>query len=232
MVVAVLGTTITPYCFFWQSSQEAEDERVDPAARPLVEAPDQAPREIARMRFDTWIGMAYSNAIAVCIMVTTAATLHAHGSAEIRTAADAAEALRPIAGPLTFALFAAGIVGIGLLAVPVLAGSAAYALGEALDWPVGLGRQPKDARAFYAAIAGATALGIGIDWVGIDPIKALVWAAILNGIVSVPLMALAMLLATRADVMGRFVLPGAMRAMGWLCVAAMAAAVVAMFALG
>ena len=138
-IVAVLGTTITPYCFFWQSSQEAEDERVDPAAHTLIEAPEQAPTEITRMRIDTYFGMGYSNAISLFIIVTTAATLNAHGITDIQTSAQAAEALRPIAGAFAFAVFAAGIIGIGLLAVPVLAGSCAYALGEALGWTVGSG---------------------------------------------------------------------------------------------
>ena len=145
-VVAVLGTTITPYCFFWQSSQEAEDERVDPAAHTLLEAPEEAPAEIARMRFDTYVGMGYSNVISLFIIVSTAATLNAHGITDIQTSAQAAEALRPIAGVFTFALFAAGIIGIGLLAVPVLAGSGAYALGEALGWTTGLDRKPLDAK--------------------------------------------------------------------------------------
>jgi len=144
-VVAVLGTTITPYCFFWQSSQEAEDERVDPTAHALIDVPEQAPVEISRMRFDTYVGMGYSNVISLFIIVATAATLNAHGITNIQTSAQAAEALRPIAGVFTFALFATGIIGIGLLAVPVLAGSGAYALGEALGWSTGLDRQPLDA---------------------------------------------------------------------------------------
>jgi NRAMP (natural resistance-associated macrophage protein)-like metal ion transporter len=146
-VVAVLGTTITPYCFFWQSSQEAEDERVDPTAHALIDAPEQAPAEISRMRFDTYIGMGYSNVISLFIIAATAATLNAHGVTDIQTSAQAAEALRPIAGVFTFALFAAGIIGIGLLAVPVLAASGAYALGEALGWTTGLDRKPLDAKA-------------------------------------------------------------------------------------
>lgn len=141
-VVAVLGTTITPYCFFWQSSQEAEDERVDPTAHALIDAPEQAPAEISRMRFDTYIGMGYSNVISLFIIVATAATLNAHGVTDVQTSAQAAEALRPIAGVFTFALFAAGVIGIGLLAVPVLVASGAYALGEALGWTTGLDRKP------------------------------------------------------------------------------------------
>jgi NRAMP (natural resistance-associated macrophage protein)-like metal ion transporter len=229
-IVAVLGTTITPYCFFWQSSQEAEDERIDPRAGPLITSPEQAPAQIARMRIDTYVGMGYSNLISFFIIVTTAATLHASGITDIQTSAQAAQALRPIAGPFAFAVFSAGIIGIGLLAVPVLAGSSAYALGEALGWTTGLSRAPLDAKAFYAAIALATLVGIGFNFVGIDPIKALFWCAVLNGVVAVPLMVVMMVMATQPKVMGRFVLPRALSAMGWMCTAVMAAAVLIMFA--
>ena len=229
-IVAVLGTTITPYCFFWQSSQEAEDERVDPNASSLLDAPDQAPAQISRMRVDTYVGMGYSNLISWFIIVTTAATLHAHGITNITTSAQAAEALRPIAGQFTFVVFSAGIIGIGLLAVPVLAGSSAYALGEALGWTTGLAREPLDAKAFYGAIAAATMIGIGFNFVGIDPIKALFWCAVINGVVAVPLMIVMMIMAMQTKVMGRFVLPWALWAMGWLCTAVMAVAVAIMFA--
>jgi NRAMP (natural resistance-associated macrophage protein)-like metal ion transporter len=229
-VVAVLGTTITPYCFFWQSSQEAQDERIDPTAYTLIDAPEQAPVEISRMRFDTYIGMGYSNVISLFIIVATAATLNAHGITNIQTSAQAAEALRPIAGVFTFALFAAGIIGIGLLAVPVLAGSGAYALGEALGWTTGLDRKPLDAKAFYATIAVSTLIGIAINFVDLDPIKALFWSAVINGVVAVPLMVIIMLMAMRSDVMGRFVLPRALWAMGWLCTATMGVVVAIMFA--
>jgi NRAMP (natural resistance-associated macrophage protein)-like metal ion transporter len=229
-IVAVLGTTITPYCFFWQSSQEAEDERVDPAAHALLEAPEEAPVEIGRIRFDTYLGMGYSNLISLFIMLTTAATLNVHGITDIQTSAQAAEALRPIAGVFTFAVFAAGIIGIGLLAVPVLAGSCAYALGEALGWTTGLGRQPLDAKAFYGTIAVGTLIGICINFVDIDPIKALFWSAVLNGIVSVPLMVVIMIMAMEPKVMGKFTLPRPLWAVGWLCTLAMGVAVVIMFA--
>jgi Mn2+/Fe2+ NRAMP family transporter len=229
-VVAVLGTTITPYCFFWQASQEAEDERIDPTAHALIDAPEQAPVEISRMRFDTYIGMGYSNVISLFIIVATAATLNAHGIKDIQTSAQAAEALRPIAGVFTFALFAAGIIGIGLLAVPVLAGASAYAIGEALGWTTGLDRKPLDAKAFYGTITVSTLIGIGINFVGLDPIKALFWSAVINGVVAVPLMVIIMLMAVRQDVMGRFVLPRALWAMGWLCTGTMAVVVGIMFA--
>jgi Mn2+/Fe2+ NRAMP family transporter len=229
-VVAVLGTTITPYCFFWQSSEEAQDERIDPAARPLIEAPEQAPVEISRIRFDTYIGMGYSNVVSLFIIVATAATLNAHGITDIQTSAQAAEALRPIAGVFTFALFSAGIIGIGLLAVPVLAASGAYALGEALGWTTGLDRAPLDAKGFYGTIAVSTLIGIGINFVGLDPIKALFWSAVINGVVAVPLMVIIMLMSMRRDVMGEFVLPRLLWGMGWLCTGTMAVVVAIMFA--
>ena len=229
-IVAVLGTTITPYCFFWQSSQEAEDERIDPHAKPLLEAPEQARPQIGRIRLDTYVGMGYSNLISLFIIITTAATLNAHGITDIQTSAQAAEALRPIAGVFTFALFAAGIIGIGLLAIPVLAGSCAYALGEALDWPTGLDRLPLDARAFYGTIVVATLIGVAINFVGLDPVKALFWAAVINGVVAVPLMVVIMIMAMAPKVMGQFTLPRVLCAMGWLCTAVMTVAVGIMFA--
>jgi NRAMP (natural resistance-associated macrophage protein)-like metal ion transporter len=229
-IVAVLGTTITPYCFFWQSSQEAEDERVDPDAHSLIDAPEQARSQIARMRIDTYVGMGYSNVISWFIIVTAAATLHAHGITDVQTSAQAAEALRPLAGEFTFVIFAAGIIGIGLLAVPVLAGSSAYALGETLGWTIGLGREPLDAKAFYGAIAAATLIGTGFNFVGVDPIKALFWCAVINGVVAVPLMIVMMIMAMEPRVMGRFTLPRPLWVAGWLCTAAMAVAVAIMFA--
>jgi NRAMP (natural resistance-associated macrophage protein)-like metal ion transporter len=229
-IVAVLGTTITPYCFFWQSSEEAEEERINSAAHTLLDAPEEAPNEITRMRVDTWVGMGFSNLISWFIIITTAATLNANGVTDIQTSAQAAEALRPIAGVFTFAIFAAGIIGIGLLAVPVLAGSAAYALGEALGWPTGLARLPKDAKAFYGTIVVGTLIGIFINFVELDPIKALFWSAVVNGVIAVPLMIVIMLMAVQKRVMGAFTLPRALWAMGWLCTAAMTVAVVIMFA--
>jgi NRAMP (natural resistance-associated macrophage protein)-like metal ion transporter len=229
-IVAVLGTTITPYCFFWQSSQEAEEERIDPHAASLLEAPEQAQAQIGRIRLDTYVGMGYSNLISLFMIITTAATLHAHGITRIQTSQQAAEALRPIAGAFTFWLFALGIIGSGLLAVPVLAGSCAYALGEALDWPTGLSRLPLDARAFYGTIIVSTLIGIGINFVDIDPVKALFWSAVINGVVAVPLMVVMMIMASAPRVLGRFTLSWGLRTMGWLCTAVMAVAVVIMFA--
>ncbi|HTW72353.1 MAG TPA: divalent metal cation transporter [Acetobacteraceae bacterium] len=229
-IVAVLGTTITPYCFFWQSSEEAEEERINPNAHALVEAPQEAPAEIARIRADTYIGMGFSNLISWFIIVATAGTLHAHGITDIQTSAQAAEALRPIAGMFTFVVFAVGIIGIGLLAVPVLAGSAAYALGEALNWPTGLDRLPRDAKAFYGTIVAGTLVGVLINFVHLDPIKALFWCAVINGVIAVPLMVVIMLMSMQPKVMGSFTLPRPLWAMGWLCTGAMAIAVAIMFA--
>ena len=228
-IVAVMGTTISPYLFFWQSSQEAEDERVDPLAHPLVDAPSEAPAEIRRIRIDTYLGMGFSNLISLFIIITAAATLGAHGITDIETSAQAAQALRPIAGEFAFLVFALGIVGTGLLAVPVLAGSAAYAVGEALQWPTGLARLPMEARAFYGTIAFATAVGVAINFVGVDPIKALFWTAVLNGVIAVPLMVVSMIMAMSRRVMGRFVLPGPLAVMGWLATAVMTVIVAAMF---
>ena len=229
-IVALLGTTISPYLFFWQSSQEAEDERVAPEAKPLNRAPAQAPAEFRRIRVDTYVGMAFSNLIALCIIFTTAATLNAHGVTDIDSSAKAAEALRPVAGPFAFAVFAAGIIGTGLLAVPVLAGSAAYAVGEALQWPTGLARLPHRAKAFYATIVVATLIGVAVNFLGIDPIKALFWSAVLNGVVAFPLMIVMMLMAMRADIMGAFTLSWPLRALGWLTTAVMGVTVATMLA--
>lgn len=227
-IVAVLGTTISPYLFFWQSSQEAEDVREDPKAKPLKRAPRQAPAEFRRIRIDTYLGMFLSNAIGWFIIVSVAATLNAHGVKDIQTASQAAEALRPIAGPFAFFLFALGVVGTGLLAVPVLAGSAAYALAETLQWPGGLARKPERAKAFYGTIALATGFGMVFNLLPIDPIKALFWTAVLNGIVAVPIMVMTMLMAGQERVMGRFVLPRSISVMGWIATAVMCAVAVAL----
>ncbi len=227
-VVAVLGTTISPYLFFWQAEEEVEDEKERDGARPLIRAPQQAGTELARIRLDTYVGMALSNLIALFIVITTAATLHAQGVLDIQTAAQAAEALRSVAGPLTFAVFAAGIIGTGLLAIPVLAGSAAYALGEVLSWHVGLARTPIRAKAFYGAIAAATAIGVILNFTPINPVKALYWSAVLNGIAAVPVMVVMMRLTMRRDIMGDFTLPRLLRAIGWLATLAMALTVVAL----
>ena len=223
-VVAILGTTISPYLFFWQAAQEVEDTKANPSSEPLLKRPSQAPEAIARIRTDTLIGMAFSNLVALAILVTSAVTLHAHGVKDIGTAAQAAEALRPVAGTWAATLFALGVVGTGLLSVPVLAGSAAYALGEARSWPVGLSMAPRRARAFYSAIVLATVLGALGNVAKISPIKALVWAAVINGIVAVPVMVMVMLLGSRADVMGEFRISTRLRIAGWTATAVMAGA--------
>jgi NRAMP (natural resistance-associated macrophage protein)-like metal ion transporter len=228
MVVAILGTTISPYLFFWQASQEVEDTRRIAKRKPLVRAPEQGKRELERIRLDTYIGMAFSNLVALAIMVTTAATLHVAGTTNIETSTQAAAALRPVAGPFGFTIFTLGIVGTGLLAVPVLAGSAAYALAEARRWPQGLARKPKAAKAFYATIALATMVGALINFSPLEPIKALFWSAVVNGVVAVPVMAIMMAMTAREKVMGKFVVGGALRAVGWIATAVMAAAVVGM----
>jgi Mn2+/Fe2+ NRAMP family transporter len=229
-IVAVLGTTISPYLFFWQSSQEAEDEHETPGARPLMLAPEQAPVELHRIRIDTYFGMGFSNLISFSIIIATAATLHANGITDIQTSVQAAEALRPIAGPFAFAMFAAGIIGTGMLAVPVLAGSAAYALGEALGWSIGLARRPLDAKAFYGTIGVATLIGIVTNFIALDPIKVLFWSAVLNGVVAVPVMVVMMIMTMRPQVMGKFTLPRPLWVMGWLSTAVMGFTVLAMLA--
>jgi NRAMP (natural resistance-associated macrophage protein)-like metal ion transporter len=228
-VVAVFGTTISPYLFFWQAEEEVEDGREKPESPPLRDAPGAARYEFQRIRIDTVIGMALSNLVALCIVVTTAATLNAKGTTDIATAAQAAEALRPVAGPFAFALFACGIIGTGLLAMPVLAGSVAYALGEARGWQVGLAQKPGRAPAFYGAIAIATVLGAAMNFIHIDPIRALFWSAVVNGVVAVPIMALMMLMTHRADIMGSFVLPPVLRVLGWAATGVMALTVIGLF---
>src|ERR1700722_8805733 len=214
-IVAVFGTTISPYLFFWQAGQEVEDEKERAGSRPLIRAPEQAHGAFVRIRIDTYIGMAISNVIALFIVITTAATLHANGVTDIQTSAQAAEALRGVAGPFAFALFAAGIIGTGMLALPVLAGSAAYALGEMLSWHVGLARLPLRAKAFYATIALGMALGVILNFSSIDPIRALYWSAVLNGVVAVPVMVMMMCLTMRRSIMAEFTLPLPLSMMGW-----------------
>ncbi len=229
MVVAVFGTTISPYMFFWQSSQEVEDLGVDPEKRSLLHTPELAEGELRRIRFDTWTGMAMCSLIAFFIVLTTSVTLHANGVTDISSAAQAAQALRPIAGELAFWLFSLGIIGTGLLAVPVLAGSAAYAISEAFGWPMGLDRKLGQAPGFYGIIAAATIGGIALTFADVNPIKALFWSAVLNGLVAVPIMVVAMVLASRKSVMGPFVIGRTLKILGWLATAVMAVAGVGMF---
>jgi Mn2+/Fe2+ NRAMP family transporter len=227
-VVAILGTTISPYLFFWQASQEVEDENAMPRRKALIDAPEQSKRAFARIRIDTYVGMGFSSLVALAIMVTTAATLHAAGKVDIQTSSQAAEALKPVAGRFAFTIFALGIIGTGLLAIPVLAGSAAYALGEARRWPIGLARKPMEAKAFYATIALATIVGTAVEFSPIDPIKALYWSAVVNGVVSCPVMVTMMLMTRRADIMGTNTIGGPLQWFGWLATVVMTTAVAGM----
>jgi NRAMP (natural resistance-associated macrophage protein)-like metal ion transporter len=229
-LVAILGTTISPYLFFWQASQEAEDQRVDAKKKPLAEKHSGAEKEFLRIRVDTVAGMAFSNLIAVSIIITAAATLHAAGKTDIETSAQAAEALRPVAGVFAEFIFALGIIGTGLLAVPVLAGSAAYAIGESRKWTVGLARKPHEAVSFYAVLALSAAIGILLNFTSISPISALYWSAVINGVLAIPVMILLMFMSRRSDVMDKFTISGPLYWLGWLSTAAMIVCVVAMFA--
>jgi NRAMP (natural resistance-associated macrophage protein)-like metal ion transporter len=230
LIVAVFGTTISPYLFFWQATQEAQDVRSDPRAKALRDAPEQARAHLRRIKWDTYMGMGFSNLIAFFIILSTAVTLNSAGVTQIQSAAQAAEALRPIAGELTFVLFALGIIGTGMLAVPVLAGSAAYAVAETFDLKTGLDRKLLQAKGFYAIVTLATAGGVLLGFTPIDPIKALFWSAVINGFIAVPIMAVTMILAQRPDVMGQFVVKPRLRVLGWAATLVMAAAVVAMIA--
>jgi Mn2+/Fe2+ NRAMP family transporter len=228
-IVAVLGTTISPYLFFWQAQEEVEIERARPTEHPLKEAPHQAPLQLRRIRTDTYFGMAVSSIVAYFIILTAASTLNLHGVTNIQSSTQAAEALRPVAGRFAFLLFAAGIIGTGLLALPVLAGSAAYAMGEAMNWQVGLNSDPKRAKRFYAVIALATLLGLGMNLLHINPIKALFWSAVINGVVAVPIMILMMLMAQNGKVMGEFVVGMRQKVLGWAATVIMLAAAVVLF---
>jgi Mn2+/Fe2+ NRAMP family transporter len=227
-VVAIFGTTISPYLFFWQASQECEDLRAVKADQPLHNHPDQATRHLARIKLDTYIGMGFSNLIAFFIMLTTAATLHTHGLTDIQTSAQAAEALRPIAGKFAFFLFSMGIIGTGLLAVPVLAGSAAFAVAESFRWRRGLDLSPLRGVRFYGIIAVATMVGVGLGFSRLDPIKALFYAAVINGVISPPIMIVMMGMASNPKIMGQFVVTLRLRILGWVATTVMAVAVAAM----
>jgi NRAMP (natural resistance-associated macrophage protein)-like metal ion transporter len=228
-LVAILGTTISPYLFFWQASQEAEEQRIDKNKEPLKKQQAHADSEFRRIRVDTIAGMGFSTLIALAIIMTAAATLHANGKTDIETSAQAAEALRPVAGAFAEIIFALGIIGTGLLAVPVLAGSAAYAIGEGRKWPVGLARKPKEAVSFYAVLALSAGIGIALNFTPISPIAALYWSAVVNGVLAVPVMVLLMVMVRRSDVMGQFLVGGGLYWLGWLSTAAMAVCVIAMF---
>lgn len=215
VVVAVLGTTISPYLFFWQASQEAEEVCVRSEEKSLREDPTQAAKQLRRIRLDTYAGMAMSNIVAFFIMLTAAATLHSHGIIKIQTAAEAARALEPLAGRFAYVLFATGIMVTGLLAVPVLAGASAYAVGEAMDWRVGLEMKPARATKFYLTLGAATLVGLLLNFIHFDPVKSLFIAAVINGVLAAPVMALMMVMARNRKIMGRFTLPVYLEAVGW-----------------
>ena len=227
-VVAILGTTISPYLFFWQADQEVEEIKRVKRDRPLRVAPEQAQAQLRRLRIDTFVGMGFSNLIAYFMILATAATLHAHGISNIETTSQAAEALKPVAGRFAFVLFAAGIIGTGLLALPVLAGSAAYAVSTLLKVRKGLDRPLAGAKSFYAILAGAMVIGAVISVSGLNPIKALYWSAVINATISVPIMIAVMVASSRKTLMHRMVLPTAWVILGWLATAAMGAATIAM----
>jgi NRAMP (natural resistance-associated macrophage protein)-like metal ion transporter len=232
IIVAVFGTTISPYLFFWQAAQEMEEVRSlsGPLGgnATLPHSAEFARKHMRRIRWDTYVGMGFSNLIAFFIILSAAATLHAAGIVDIQTSAQAAEALRPLGGPAVFLLFSLGIIGTGMLAVPVLAGSAAYAVAESFDWQSGMDRKLQEARGFYGIIGVATVGGVLLNFTSLDPVRALVWSAEINGIIAVPIMAVMMLLASRRDVMGEFVIRPRLRRLGWAATAVMAITVAAM----
>jgi NRAMP (natural resistance-associated macrophage protein)-like metal ion transporter len=228
-LVAALGTTISPYLFFWQASQEAEEVTTNFLDKPLKKSPRQAPFHLGRIRVDTYVGMAISNLIAFFIITTTAATLHAHGILNVQTSAQAAKALEPLAGRFAFIVFGLGIIGTGLLAIPVLAGSAAYAVSEALKWRASLESRPEEAPKFYGTLAAATGVGVTLNFIGIDPIRALFWAAVLNGVVAAPIMAVLMFMASNQRVMGKFIVSTPLKLVGWFATAAMLLIAVGVF---
>jgi NRAMP (natural resistance-associated macrophage protein)-like metal ion transporter len=227
-IVAIFGTTISPYMFFWQASQEVEELDACAEDHALRDAPQQASAQLHRIGVDTYVGMGASNLVGFFIVLTTAATLHAQGQHDIQSAAQTAQALKPVAGEFASALFAMGMVGTGLLAVPVLAGSAAYAVGETMRWKSSLESKPGHAPRFYAVIAVATLAGTAMNFMHLNPIKALFWTAVINGVIAVPMLAAVMVVAAKQKAMGRFAISGGLRAMGWLTTAVMAACVAGM----
>lgn len=228
VIVGVFGTTISPYLFFWQASEEVEDMQARQGAAPLVRDARAADMELRRIRWDTWSGMLYSDITAYFIILATAVTLNVAGITDINTAAQAASALRPLAGDFAYMLFALGILGVGLIGVPVLAGSAAYALCEAMGWQWGLERKATDARGFYGVIAVSVLAGLAIQYSPISPMKALFWSAVINGVVAVPLMIVIILLVSKKSVMGAFTASRSLIILGWIATAVMGAAAVRM----
>ena len=229
VVVGIFGTTISPYLFFWQASEEVEDMHAKHGAAPLLRGSAAAPAELRRIKWDTWSGMFYSNITAYFIILATAVTLNVAGITDIQTAAQAASALRPLAGDFAFILFALGILGVGLIGVPVLAGSAAYALAEAMGWKSGLERKATNARGFYGVIAVSVLAGLFIQYSPISPMKALFWSAVINGVVAVPLIVVIILIASRKSTMGAFTSSRSIVVLGWITAAVMGLAAVLMF---
>ena len=230
-IVAIFGTTISPYLFFWQAAQEVEEINQCDQRKPLKDKKSQAPDALSRIRWDTFAGMGVSNIVALAIMLGTAATLNVAGKTDIQSAADAAQALKPIAGEFAFAIFSLGIIGTGLLAIPVLAGSSAYAVCEIGGWSASLEHKPQRAKAFYAVITLGTVLGLAIDWSDVNPIKALFWSAVINGMVAVPVLIGLMIVVSKRSIMGDFVASPALKFFGWLATGVMAVAAVAMIVL-
>jgi NRAMP (natural resistance-associated macrophage protein)-like metal ion transporter len=230
MIVAILGTTISPYLFFWQASEEVEDVQQSKEEKALKMHPEQAPYQLKRIGQDTYIGMGFSNLVAFFIMLAVASTLHSKGVTDIQSSSQAAQALRPLAGDLAFLLFTLGIVGTGLLALPVLAGSTAYAVGEALHWPCSLERQAKHAKGFYGVLGVAILIGLGLNFMGVNPMKALFWTAVINGVAAGPIMIMVMLMATNPKVMGEVPIRRRTRVLGWVATVVMLLAAVVMFA--
>ena len=228
MVVAMLGTTISPYLFFWQATQEVEDDKRRGRHGDHDEARVQ--RHLRCIRRDTCVGMGLSNGIALCIVLAAAVTLNLHGHTDVHSSAEAAKALEPVAGSAALGLFALGVIGTGLLAIPVLAGSAAYAVSEVFGWRAGLSRRFQDARGFYAIILVATGLGTALSLFQVDAMAALVWSAVVNGVIAVPVMVVLLLIGSSQALMGRHIVPRRTRVLGWVATAVMAAAAVAMFA--
>ena len=226
LLLGILGTTISPYLFFWQASQEVEEERA--MGRNLAQRRGATDVELRRLRTDTMTGMFASNLIMYFIILTTAATLHTHGTTDIRTARQAAEALRPLAGQGAYWLFTLGLIGTGMLGVPVLAGSCAYALAEAAAWRGSLEKKPRQARKFYGVLGAALIIGCAIDFAGLDAVKMLFWSAVINGALAPPLILLTILLTSNAEVMGDRVSPPLLRILGWVTFAIMSAATVGM----
>jgi NRAMP (natural resistance-associated macrophage protein)-like metal ion transporter len=231
VVIAVFGTTISPYLMYWQSSEEVEEMELKDRPELKKADPNAAERELKRINIDTLIGMGVSDIISFFVILTAAVTLHQSGHTDIQTSAEAAQALRPIAGQFAFLLFSLGIIGTGFLSIPTLAGSTAYAAAELMNWKGGLERPVPEAKGFYGVIVISMVVALGIIFSPLDPIKALFWSAVLNGVISVPMLGAIMVLASRRDEMGQFIAPIWQRLFGWLATAVMGAGAIGMIVL-